>query len=88
MARKGGTDRGLFQRKGSTVWWIRWTCPYGHEHQEKVGPKSLARQFYQQQKVAVTAAGFCLTQAREDQRREQPALFRDVARNHQCRTPV
>jgi len=78
MAREGGKDRGLFQRKDSPAWWIRWTCPYGHEHQEKIGPKSLARMVYQRRKVAVKAEGYCLTQDREQRRREQPALFRDV----------
>ena len=23
-------------------WWVRWTCPHGHLHRERVGPKSLA----------------------------------------------
>ena len=42
MARTGGVDRGLFQRKG--VWWIRWVCPYANEHMEKIGTaKDLAR---------------------------------------------
>jgi integrase len=82
MARQGGRDRGLFQRKGSTAWWIRWVCPYGHEHMEKIGPKSLARMLYQQRKVAVKTEGFCLTQERERQHREQPVLFRDVARRY------
>jgi hypothetical protein len=82
MARKGGKDRGLFQRKGSTAWWIRWSCPYGHEHFEKIGPKSLVREVYHRRKVAVKTEGFCLTQARDRQRREQPVLFRDVARRY------
>jgi len=79
MARIGGRDRGLFQRKSSPEWWIRWTCPYGHEHAEKVGPKSLARTLYQQRKVAVKTDGYCLAQDRERQRREQATLFRDGA---------
>lgn len=82
MARKDGKDRGLFQRPSSNAWWIRWSCPYGHEHMEKIGPKSLARQVYEQRRVAVKVEGFCLTQARERQRREQPVLFRDVARRY------
>jgi integrase len=82
MAREGGKDRGLFQRKGNNAWWIRWSCPYGHEHMEKIGPKSLARQVYEQRRVAVKVEGFCLTQARERQRREQSVLFRDVARRY------
>ena len=66
MARKSGKDRGLFQRNGNDAWWIRWTCPYAHEHMEKIGSnKSLARQVYQQRRVAVKTEGFCLTQQRE-----------------------
>src|SRR5262245_54192717 len=76
MAREGGKDRGLFQRKGSPDWWIRWACPYGHEHQEKIGPKSLARMVYQRSKVAIKADGHCLTQERDKRHREQAALFR------------
>ena len=82
MAREGGKDRGLFQRKGRPDWWIRWACPYGHEHQEKIGPKSLARMVYHKRKVAVKTEEYCLTQDREKQRRAQPALFRDVARRY------
>ena len=65
MAREGGKDRGLFRRSGQPDWWIRWTCPYGHDHREKIGPKSLARQIYQQRKVAVKTENFCLTQERD-----------------------
>ena len=82
MARAGGKDRGLFQRSGSSAWWIRWTCPYGHEHMEKIGPKSLAREMYQQRKIAVKTQDWCLTQAREAQRRAQPTLFRDLTRRY------
>ena len=46
MARTGGQDRGLFQRKGA--WWVRRACPYGHEYMEKIGPtKFSAKAFYQ-----------------------------------------
>jgi len=82
MAREGGKDRGLFQRKGSPDWWIRWVCPYGHEHREKIDPKSLARMVYQRRKVAVKVEGYCLTQERDKRHQEQPALFRDVARRY------
>ena len=82
MARKDGKDRGLFQRKDRPDWWIRWTCPFGHAHQEKIGPKSQALQFYAQRKVAVKMQGFCLTQAREAQRTAQPVLFREVAQRY------
>lgn len=82
MARQSGKDRGLFQRAGGGAWWIRWTCPYGHDHREKIGPKSLARTIYQQRKVAVKTESFCLTQERDRQQREQRLLFRDVARRY------
>jgi integrase len=62
-------DRGLFLRGDN--WWIRWTCPYGHEHREKVGPKGAARELYQRRKVAVKAESFCLTEAVARQRQEQ-----------------
>ena len=80
MARKGSKDRGLFQRGGN--WWIRWTCLYGHEYREKVGPKSAAREFYQQRKVATKTEGFCLTEEREKQRREQSLAFSEVAERY------
>ena len=82
MARRDGKDCGLLQRQGQPDWWIRWTCPYGHDHREKIGPKSLAKQVYHQRKVAVKTEHFCLTQAREHQHREQPTLFRDAARRY------
>jgi len=47
MARTNGKTRGIFERpKGSGVWWIRWTCHYGHDHREKIGPKGLAKEEY------------------------------------------
>ena len=82
MARQDGKDRGLFQRKGKADWWIRWMCPYGHEHQEKIGPKSLAREMYQRRKVAVKTSGLCLTQAREQERQQQRVLLRDAAQRY------
>ena len=77
MARVNGKDRGLFQKNG--VWWIRWTCPYGHEHREKGGSKSLARQLYERRKTAVRRDGFCLTEARARQKREQQQSFEAVS---------
>ena len=79
MARKGGKDRGLFQRKGSSAWWILWACPYGHGHMEKIGPKSLAREMYQRRKVAVKTTGFCLTEARASARKSQTVTFQQLA---------
>jgi hypothetical protein len=50
MPRKGGVDRGLFQRDG--LWWVRWGCTYGHEHKEKIGTaKGIARNFYAKRKL-------------------------------------
>ena len=80
MSRAGGKDRGLFQRGDN--WWIRWTCPYGHEHREKVGPKGAARELYQRRKVAVKAESFCLTEAVARQRQEQDNVFADVAKRY------
>jgi integrase len=81
MARKGGVDRGLFRREG--CWWVRWVCPYGHEHKEKVGAaKGLARSFYEKRKLAVKTEGFCLTEAKAQREAEKPVLFGDVARRY------
>lgn len=81
MARKGGVDRGLFHRDG--LWWIRWTCPYGHEHKEKIGTaKGIARDFYAKRKLQVKTEGYCLTEAKGQQAREKPTLFRDVAKRY------
>lgn len=81
MPRKGSVDRGLFQREG--VWWIRWTCPYGHMHREQIGTaKSVARDFYQKRKLAVKTEGFCLTEAKGRQARERPTLFHDLAKRY------
>src|SRR5574337_317472 len=78
MARQGGVDRGLFRREGN--WWIRWTCPYGHEHKEKIGTaKSLARDFYQKRKLAVKTEAFCLTMAKARATAAKPVLFQAVA---------
>jgi hypothetical protein len=82
MARRDGKDRGLFQRKGSADWWIRWTCHYGHEHREKIGAKSLAREVYQRRKVGVKTENFCLTEELERKRSEQAIIFRDVAQRY------
>ncbi len=55
MARKGGHDRGLFERpKGSGVWWIHYHDVDGRKHREKVGPKALARKRYMQRKTEIT----------------------------------
>lgn len=81
MARKGGVDRGLFRREG--VWWIRWTCPYGHEHKEKIGvAKGLARDFYQKRKLQVKLEAFCLTEAKAQREAAKPVLFQDVAKQY------
>ncbi len=78
MARKDGKDRGLFQRRGDPAWWIRWGCNYGHDHQEKIGPKGLAKTEYQKRRVAVKTEDYCLTRDRERKLREKPTLFEDA----------
>jgi integrase len=80
MARPGGKDRGLFERpKGSGVWWVRFTCKHGHDHREKVGPKGLAKEVYQERKVQVKRENYCPTQERSKPR---PALFQDMAKEY------
>lgn len=32
-------------------WWIRWSCPYGHIHRAKVGPKSLAHREVERHRI-------------------------------------
>jgi integrase len=54
MARKGGHDRGLFERpKGSGVWWLHYHDANGRKRREKVGPKGLARKRYMQRKTEI-----------------------------------
>jgi integrase len=80
MARPGGKDRGLFQK--NDTWWIRWTCRYGHEHREKGGSKSLARQLYQTRKTDVRHNGFCLSEARARVKREEGSSFDKVSERY------
>ena len=81
MARKGSVDRGLFRRDG--VWWVRWSCGYGHEHKEKIGTaKGMARAFYERRKLAVKVEGYCLTEHKAKVARERPVLFRDAAKRY------
>lgn len=80
MARSNSQTRGIFERpKGSGVWWVRWTCRYGHDHREKIGPKGLAKDQYQSRRVAVRTEGYCLTRANAARRENQPTLFADAA---------
>jgi len=80
MARAGGKDRGLFQKNG--VWWVRWTCSYGHEHRERGGSKSVARQLYQQRKTAVRYDNFCLSAARAKVQRDRLQTFNSMAERY------
>lgn len=81
MPRKGSVDRGLFQRDG--LWWIRWTCPYGHDHRERIGTaKGIARSHYQKRNLAVKTEGYCLTEAQARAAREKPTLFKDAASDY------
>jgi len=57
MTRARTKVRGVFPRDG--VYWIRWACPHGHLHREKVGPKGLARQEYEKRKVRARTEGYC-----------------------------
>ena len=80
MARPGGKDRGIFERpKNSGIWWICFSCPFGHIHREKVGPKSLARSEYERKKVRVRTEKYCPTQERNKPR---PTLFQDMAKDY------
>lgn len=47
MARKGGQNRGLFERPpGSGIWWVDWYDHRGKRHREKMGTWSAARDHY------------------------------------------
>ena len=36
--------RGVYQKSGKGgTWWIRWTCPQGHRHEEKVAERERRR---------------------------------------------
>jgi integrase/recombinase XerD len=82
MARPGGKDRGLFQRKGSKDWWIRWQCHLGHDHQEKIGTKSFARHMHALRRTQVKEQKFCLAIEREKRRRDEQARFDQVAERY------
>ncbi len=69
----GRVEAGRFQHSG--VWWIRWTCNFGHEHQERIGPKGLAKTEYQRRRVMVKTEGYCLTKARQG----RPTPLKDAA---------
>jgi len=72
--------RGVFQKTGKGgTWWIRWTCPQGHRHEEKVGPKAAAQSLVERRRVAAKLDGFCLTQ---DRTRDVPPLFSQAATDY------
>src|SRR3990167_4675828 len=72
--------RGVFQKTGKGgTWWIRWTCPQGHRHEEKVGPKAAAQTLVERRRVAVKVDGFCLTQHRT---RDVPPLFSEAEKDY------
>lgn len=51
MARKGGKDRGLFERpKGSDIWWICYADSQGKKRREKAGMKRAAQALYTKRK--------------------------------------
>ena len=67
MARKGGKDRGLFERpKGSGIWWVRYFDEVGRERREKVGPKALARKRYMQRKTEIAEGRYFPDARRRD----------------------
>ena len=83
MARAGGKDRGLFQRKGDTkTWWIRWQCRYGHDHQEKIGTKSAAREMHAERRRQVKTLNFCLQVERQRRKQNDEAKFDLVAKRY------
>src|SRR5215472_17407747 len=54
MARKGGRDRGLFERpKGSGIWWINYVGPDRREHMERGGTKTDARALLARRKTEI-----------------------------------
>jgi hypothetical protein len=54
MARKGGRDRGLFERiEGSGEYWVRYAGPDGREHMEHGGTKTEARTLYMRRRTEV-----------------------------------
>ncbi len=54
MARKGGKDRGLFERpKGSGVWWINYVGSDRREHIERGGTKTDARALLARRKTEI-----------------------------------
>jgi len=72
--------RGVFQKAGKGgAWWIRWTCPQGHRHEEKVGPKRSAQTLVERRRVAVKVTSFCLS---TDRTRDVPPLFSQAARDY------
>ncbi len=71
--------RGVFQKSGKgDAWWIRWTCPQSHRHEEKVGPKAAAQTLVERRRVAVKVKGFCLTTQRQAQAHADPLLVREA----------
>ncbi len=56
MARAGGVDRGLFERRGS--WWIRYFDGEGKEHKEKGGTKTEARALLELRRTEIRKGEF------------------------------
>jgi integrase len=85
MARKDAKDRGLFQRPDDSAWWIRWSCTLGHEHRERVGAKTLARERHAARRKEVREA------RRETPQREycpnlverqRPLMFKEICKDY------
>ena len=82
MARAGGKDLGLLQLKGSKDWWIRWHCHLGHEHREKAGSKTFARQLYAKRQTQKRELKFCLALEREKLKHHEQEKFNLVAEQY------
>lgn len=57
-------------------WWVCWKCHHGHRHREKIGPRALAKERYQQRRTQSRLEGFCLEAERQ---KHGPILFTDLA---------
>ncbi len=87
MARRGAVNRGLFQRSGDPAWWIRWSCTLGHEHRERVGARTLARERHAMRRREVREARrenppreYCPNLVQ----RQRPVMFKDIVRDYKA----
>jgi integrase len=71
----GGSQTHLDTKKRGD-WWVCWKCRRGHWHREKIGPRALAKERYQQRRTQSRLDGFCLEVER---RKHGPVLFTELA---------